>query len=207
MVPTPSLGDELIARGFGRLTLWGRGVDGNRFCPGPATMFADMTGPRLLYVGRIAAEKNIEAFLSLRLPGSKIVVGDGPNRTRLERLYPKAHFIGFLHGEALAAAYRSADVLVFPSRTDTFGNVVTEALASGTPVAAYPAIGPRDILTDPRAGALRENLEEAVRLALTCQRRDARALGERFTWTASASQFLDALVPSGKSLTAVARAG
>jgi glycosyltransferase involved in cell wall biosynthesis len=207
MVPTPSLRDELAARDFGHLTLWGRGVDGDRFRPGPATMFGDMAGPRLLYVGRVSTEKNIEAFLSLRVPGTKIVVGDGPDRVRLERLYPKVRFIGFLHGEALAAAYRSADVLVFPSRTDTFGNVVTEALASGTPVAAYPVTGPRDILTDTRAGALSENLEDAVRLALTCRRSDARALADRFTWAASADQFMNGLVPSGKSVPALARAG
>jgi glycosyltransferase involved in cell wall biosynthesis len=153
-----------------------------------------MPGPRLLYVGRVSTEKNIEAFLSLDVQGSKIVVGDGPERQRLERAFPEARFVGFLHGEALAAAYRSADVLVFPSRTDTFGNVMTEALASGTPIAAYPVTGPLDIVTDAKAGALSEDLAEAVRRALACRREDARAHGENFTCRASADQFFRALV-------------
>jgi len=196
MVPTPSLRSELVAHGFSHLTLWGRGVDGNRFRPGPRTMFNDLTGPRLLYVGRVAAEKNVGAFLSLDVPGTKIVVGDGPDRAHLERAYPQARFVGYLHGEDLAAAYRSADVFVFPSRTDTFGNVITEALASGTPVAAYPVTGPRDIVTDPRAGTLSDDLAQAVRRSLLLERAHARALGEKFTWAASALQFLAALVPA-----------
>jgi len=196
MVPTPSLRTELSGRGFSHLTLWGRGVDGVRFHPGEKTLFIDLPGPHLLYVGRVSAEKNVTAFLDLDVPGSKIVVGDGPDRAHLERLYPDAHFVGYLHGEALAAAYRSADVFVFPSRTDTFGNVVTEALASGTPVAAYPVTGPRDVVTDPRAGTLSEDLGAAVRRCLTLRRADARALGEQFTWAASGNQFLSALTPA-----------
>ena len=196
MVPTPSLRAELTGRGFSHLTLWGRGVDGVRFHPGEKTMFSDLPGPHLLYVGRVSAEKNVTAFLDLDVPGSKIVVGDGPDRAHLERLYPDVHFVGYLHGENLAAAYRSADVFVFPSRTDTFGNVVTEALASGTPVAAYPVTGPRDVVTDPRAGTLSEDLGAAVRRCLTLRRADARALGEQFTWAASANQFLLALTPA-----------
>ncbi|MEQ8599489.1 MAG: glycosyltransferase family 1 protein [Devosia sp.] len=196
MVPTPSLRTELSGRGFSHLTLWGRGVDGVRFHPGEKTLFTDLPGPHLLYVGRVSAEKNVTAFLDLDVPGSKIVVGDGPDRAHLERLYPHVHFIGYLHGEALAAAYRSADVFVFPSRTDTFGNVVTEALASGAPVAAYPVTGPRDVVTDPRAGTLSEDLDAAVRRCLTLRRSDARALGEQFTWAASANQFVSALTPA-----------
>ncbi|MBB4051541.1 glycosyltransferase involved in cell wall biosynthesis [Devosia subaequoris] len=196
MVPTPSLRTELRGRGFSHLTLWGRGVDGARFHPGEKSLFTDLPGPHLLYVGRVSAEKNVTAFLDLDVPGSKIVVGDGPDRAHLERHYPQVHFIGYLHGEALAAAYRSADVFVFPSRTDTFGNVVTEALASGTPVAAYPVTGPRDVVTDPRAGTLSEDLGAAVRRSLTLRRADARALGEQFTWAASARQFLSALTPA-----------
>ena len=195
MVPTPSLRDDLLARGFARLTLWGRGVDGARFRPGPKTMFHDLPGPHLLYVGRVAAEKNIGAFLDLDVAGTKIVVGDGPDRPRLMRDYPKAVFLGYRHGDALGEVYRSADVLVFPSRTDTFGNVITEALASGTPVAAYPVTGPRDVLSDPRAGALDVDLNIAVARALTLNRADARAHGQRFTWEASAAQFLSALEP------------
>jgi glycosyltransferase involved in cell wall biosynthesis len=195
MVPTPSLRDDLLARGFGRLTLWGRGVDGARFRPGPKTLFHDLPGPHLLYVGRVAAEKNIGAFLDLDVPGTKIVVGDGPERARLIREHPDAVFLGYRHGEELGEVYRSADVLVFPSRTDTFGNVITEALASGTPVAAFPVTGPRDVLTDPRAGALDGDLNAAVTRALTLSRADARAHGKRFTWQASAAQFLAALEP------------
>jgi glycosyltransferase involved in cell wall biosynthesis len=196
MVPTSSLREELAALGFSHLTLWGRGVDGHRFYPGPKTMFADLPGPHLLYVGRVSAEKNVAAFLDLDVPGSKIVVGDGPDRGHMERLHPDVKFVGYLHGEDLAAAYRSADVLVFPSRTDTFGNVMTEALASGTPVAAYPVTGPRDVLTDPRAGTLSDDLSLAVQRSLRLQRGHARALGEQFTWAASALQFLSALVPA-----------
>ena len=204
MVPTPSLRDDLLARGFSRLTLWGRGVDVARFRPGPKTMFHDLPGPHLLHVGRIAAEKNIGAFLDLDIAGTKIVVGDGPDRSRLMREYPEAVFLGYRHGDELGAVYRSADVLVFPSRTDTFGNVITEALASGTPVAAYPVTGPRDVLSDPKAGALDADLKVAVVRALTLDRADARAHGERFTWEASAAQFLSALEPLRPAVGALA---
>lgn len=195
MVPTPSLRDDLRAKGFANLTLWGRGVDGDRFQPGAKTWFADLPGPHLLHVGRVAAEKNIEAFLSLDVEGTKIVVGDGPDRARLMRAYPKAVFLGYRHGADLEAIYRSADVLVFPSLTDTFGNVITEALASGTPVAAYPVTGPRDVLSDARAGALDADLRNATLRALGLKRSDARRHAENFTWQASARQFLVALTP------------
>lgn len=207
MVPTPSLRDDLIAKGFQRLSIWSRGVDGERFRPGPKTEFADLAGPHLLYVGRVAAEKNIEAFLALDVPGTKIIAGDGPDRARLQRLYPEAVFLGYRHGEELGALYRSADVLVFPSLTDTFGNVITEALASGTPVAAYPVTGPRDVLSDPRAGALDNDLGQAVLQALTLNRADARAHGERFTWAASAGQFFAALEPLRSQNTPLAATG
>ncbi|MDB5613469.1 MAG: glycosyltransferase family 1 protein [Devosia sp.] len=195
MVPTPSVRDDLLARGFNNLTLWSRGVDGNRFHPGPKTWFGDLPGPHLLHVGRVAAEKNIEAFLKLDTAGTKIVVGDGPDCARLMRAYPEAVFLGFRHGEELGALYRSADVMVFPSLTDTFGNVITEALASSTPVAAYPVTGPVDVLSDPKAGAMHADLNVAVARALTLNRADARAHGERFTWAASARQFFTALEP------------
>jgi glycosyltransferase involved in cell wall biosynthesis len=195
LVPTPSLRTDLQRRGFSNLALWSRGVDGERFRPGPKTLFSDLPRPHVLYVGRVAAEKNIEAFLSLDLPGTKIVAGDGPDRSRLQRLYPGARFLGYQHGEHLEQTYRSADVLVFPSRTDTFGNVITEALASGTPVAAYPVTGPLDVLSDPKAGSLHADLRQAVLQASSLRRDDARAHGERFTWQASAGQFLQALEP------------
>ncbi len=204
LVPTPSLRADLTARGFGRLELWSRGVDGERFHPGPKTCFADLPGPHLLYVGRVAAEKNVEAFLALRVPGSKIVVGDGPDCARLQRLYPEAVFLGYRHGDELGALYRSADVLVFPSRTDTFGNVITEALASGTPVAALPVTGPLDVLSDATAGALDMDLNLAVPRALNLRREDARRHGERFTWAASARQLQAALEPLRPRLAASA---
>ncbi|MCR6673799.1 glycosyltransferase family 1 protein [Devosia ginsengisoli] len=207
MVPTPSLHDDLLARGFDRLMLWSRGVDGTRFRPGPKTLFADLPGPHLLYVGRVAAEKNVEAFLDLDIAGTRIVVGDGPDRARLQKAYPDAVFLGYRHGEELGELYRSADVLVFPSHTDTFGNVITEALASGTPVAAFPVTGPRDVLDDPKAGALDENLNIAVARALTLDRTDARAHGERFTWAASAAQFFAGLEPLRAGLQRLAQAG
>jgi len=196
LVPTPSLREDLLGRGFTNLRLWGRGVDMDRFRPGRSEAFAHLPGPHLLYVGRVAAEKNVEAFLALDVPGTKIVVGDGPDRARLQKLYPRAVFCGYRHGEDLVAAYQGADVLVFPSRTDTFGNVMTEALACGTPVAAYPVTGPMDVLTDLRAGALDEDLSAAVRRALTLEREAASGHAQNFTWTASARQFLDGLVPA-----------
>ncbi len=196
LVPTRSMVGELSSRGFDGLVEWTRGVDHGLFRPGPRTEFTDLAGPHLLYVGRVAIEKNIEAFLSLDVPGSKIVVGEGPALAELKRCYPEVHFLGFRHGEALAACYRSADVLVFPSRTDTFGNVVLEALASGTPVAAFPVTGPRDVLAEGRAGALDEDLAVAVRHALTLSRADARAHSLRFTWQRCAEIFAAALVPA-----------
>jgi glycosyltransferase involved in cell wall biosynthesis len=193
LVPTQSVREELESRGFRHLSLWSRGVDAERFRPGAKSRFSGLPGPHLLYVGRVSAEKNVEAFLALDVPGTKIVVGDGPDGERLRRLYPEAVFAGYQHGEALGEFYRSADVLVFPSRTDTFGNVITEALASGTPVAAYPVPGPRDIL-HARAGAMDADLRLAVLQALTLDRADARQLALDFTWTASAGQFFGALV-------------
>jgi glycosyltransferase involved in cell wall biosynthesis len=195
MVPTPSLRQDLLDKGFRNLTLWSRGVDGERFHPGSKTWFTDLPRPHLLHVGRVAAEKNIGAFLELDVRGTKIVVGDGPDRLRLMRAFPDAVFLGYRHGEELGAIYRSADVLVFPSLTDTFGNVIAEALASGTPVAAFPVTGPLDVLSDPKAGALDADLGQAVLRALTLDRADARAHGERFTWEVSAAQFFQALEP------------
>lgn len=203
LVPTPTMRDDLAARGFAHLSLWGRGVDPARFSPGPRTAFSHLEGPHLLYVGRVSSEKNVAAFLALDLPGTKIVVGDGPERARLEREHPDAVFTGYLHGEDLVNAYRSADVLVFPSKTDTFGNVMTEALACGTPVAAFPVTGPLDVLTDPAAGAMDDDLGLAVRAALQLDRKAAAAHGLRFSWDASAQQFLGALVPASPRLMAL----
>lgn len=196
LVPTRSMLNELAEREFVNLREWTRGVDPNRFSPGPKTQFADLPGPHLLYVGRVAVEKNIEAFLALKTPGSKIVVGDGPARAELEARYPDASFMGRRTGEELSAIYRSADVFVFPSKTDTFGNVMIEALSSGLPVAAYPVTGPIDVLTDPACGALDDDLQLAVERALTLSREAARAHAARFTWSHCAELFLAALVPA-----------
>lgn len=196
LVPTASLKTELEERGFTHLQLWTRGVDATRFSPGEKTWFRDLVGPRLLYVGRVAVEKNIEDFLALDVAGHKFVVGDGPARAELEAKYPDVLFLGTRKGEELSAIYRSADVFVFPSRTDTFGNVVLEALASGLPVAAYPVTGPRDILTDPRAGALDDTLAVAVRRALMLDPAAARAHALTFTWARCADIFSSILVPT-----------
>lgn len=197
MVSTGSIAGQLEANGIGPTHRWGRGVDLELFHPDidvhPA--MATLPRPLQLYVGRVAVEKNIEAFLSSAHQGSKVVVGDGPAREPLERKYPNAHFLGALKGRTLASAYASADVLVFPSRTDTFGLVIIEALACGTPVAAYPVPGPIDVLSE-KAGALREDLDEAIAVALTRDRRRCRSYAEGFSWQASTEQFLAGLEPA-----------
>jgi glycosyltransferase involved in cell wall biosynthesis len=197
MVATPSLEQELRRRGFaGRLVRWSRGVDLSLFHPRPRTTGA-AGRPLLLYVGRVSVEKNLEAFLRLPGAGTKQVVGDGPARRALERKYPAAQFLGALHGERLARAYAEADVFVFPSKTDTFGLVILEALASGVPVAAYPAPGPVDILTRPGAGALDADLGEALAAALARGRPDeCVALARDYSWAAATRQFLENLVPA-----------
>jgi glycosyltransferase involved in cell wall biosynthesis len=158
MVAAPSVEAELRRRGFGGpLRRWSRGVDLDHFHPRPRAWPAAHC-PGQLYVGRVSVEKNLDAFLSLKTEGKKYVVGDGPARPALQARYPGAVFLGKMEGERLAEAYANADVFVFPSRTDTFSLVILEALASGVPVAAYPAPGPVDILTDPRAGALDDDL-------------------------------------------------
>lgn len=195
LVPTASITRELRGWGFEHLVTWTRGVDAADFSPGPKTEFSKLRGPHLLYVGRVAVEKNVAAFLDVRMKGTKIVVGDGPQYEELRREYPEAIFLGAKQGRELAALYRSADVFVFPSRTDTFGNVMIEALSSGVPVAAYPVPGPLDVLTDPRCGAMAEDLEDAITTALTLSREAARAHAGTFTWRRCAEQFLAALVP------------
>jgi glycosyltransferase involved in cell wall biosynthesis len=195
MVPTLSLREELEARGFRDLRHWARGVDHDLFRPRPG---ADLGLPRPIFlcVGRVAVEKNLEAFLKLDLPGSKVVVGDGPARIALSRAYPDAHFLGRLPIDGLAHAYSAADVFVFPSLTDTFGNVLLEALASGVPVAAFPVTGPKDIITDPRVGVLDVDLGKAALAALKLSREAAREFALRFTWEASVGEFLSNLRPA-----------
>ena len=189
MVPTPTIRDELGRHGFARLKVWSRGVDHSLFRPRPTSVL-DLPRPIFLYVGRIAVEKNLGALLSLDLPGSTVIVGDGPSRASLERRYPHAHFLGARSGESLAQIYASADVFVFPSRTDTFGIVLIEALASGLPVAAYPVAGPLDVIGASGAGILDEDLGAACLAALAIPREAAREHSLRFTWRESATQFL-----------------
>jgi glycosyltransferase involved in cell wall biosynthesis len=197
MVATASLREELSERGFKNVRAWSRGVDLEAFHPEPKEDW-NLPRPIFAYVGRVAVEKNLRAFLDLKLPGSKLIVGDGPQRKTLEREYPDTHFAGARHGAALAAAYAGADVFVFPSRTDTFGLVVLEALASGLPVAAFPVTGPKDILGDSPVpvGALNENLLQAALDALKIDRTACRPYAETYSWTACAQRFMDNLVPT-----------
>ena len=188
-VATPSLATDLEARGFLRLMPWSRGVDTQLFKPRNVRLFGPP--PVFLYVGRIAVEKNVSAFLDLDLPGRKVVVGGGPQAAELARRYPDTLFAGLRDGEALAEAYASADVFVFPSLTDTFGLVLLEALAAGVPVAAYPTTGPIDVITDKRAGVLDTDLRAAALKALELDREAARAHALRFSWENSARQFVD----------------
>ncbi|WP_374297362.1 glycosyltransferase family 4 protein [Sphingomonas sp.] len=196
LASTPGVEASLNAHGLSRVRRWGRGVDLDLFTPdGPVdAAIAALARPIHLYVGRVAIEKNLHAFLATPTAGSKVVVGDGPARAALEQRFPRAHFLGARFGGALAAAYRSADIFVFPSRTDTFGLVMIEALACGTPVAALPVTGPLDLI-GPRHGALDEDLSAAIRRALGCDRRACAAYGRSFSWRRSAQEFLDALVP------------
>ncbi len=194
MVSTPSLKRELESHGFHNVLLWSRGVDVEMFKPGARDGFErlglNIARPVFLYVGRVAVEKNVEAFLALDLPGTKIVVGEGPQRGELAARYPDAVFLGQRSGADLASLYRSSDVFMFPSRTDTFGLVLLEALASGVPVAAFPVQAPLEILGDAGIGALDEDLGAAAILALLVSRDSCRAFALERSWRASAEQFL-----------------
>jgi glycosyltransferase involved in cell wall biosynthesis len=196
MVATQSLRDELATRGFRNIRSWSRGVDLDLFKPFPREVWT-VPGPIFLYVGRVSVEKNIVAFLNLDLPGSKVVVGSGPQLAALRRAYPKVLFTGPRYGESLARAYAGADVFVFPSLTDTFGLVILEALACGTPVAAFPVTGPKDVLADAdgRIGAVNADLRVAALEALGGDRTACRAHAERYSWRACAETFLSHLVP------------
>jgi glycosyltransferase involved in cell wall biosynthesis len=196
MVATQSLRDELGARGFSNIRAWSRGVDLDLFKPEPREVW-NLPRPVFAYVGRVAVEKNIGAFLDLDLPGSKVVVGGGPQLSSLQRDYPAVHFTGPLHNGALARAYAGSDVFVFPSLTDTFGLVILEALACGTPVAAYPVTGPKDVLTgaDGCVGAVDADLRTACLGALNGDRAACRRHAERYSWRACAELFLSHLVP------------
>jgi glycosyltransferase involved in cell wall biosynthesis len=189
LAPTATIRDDLTRRGFANVRIWTRGVDHARFFPRQGDALG-LPRPVFLYVGRVAVEKNLEALLSLDLPGSIVVVGDGPARASLMRRFPRAHFLGAKFGEALAEIYASADVFAFPSLTDTFGVVLLEALASGLPVAAFPAPGPLDVIGDSGAGVLSEDLRAACLAALDIPREAARSRADAFSWETSARQFL-----------------
>jgi glycosyltransferase involved in cell wall biosynthesis len=189
MVATPALASELRARGFRNVVLWPRGVDAGQFHPRPIDL--GLPRPVFVCVGRVAVEKNLEAFLDLDLPGSKVIVGDGPARAELMRKYPQATFLGARQGEALAQAYAAADVFVFPSKTDTFGLVLLEALASGLPVAAFPVTGPRDVIGSAPVGALNDDLRTACLSALQISPQACLDFAAQHTWEASARAFVD----------------
>jgi 1,2-diacylglycerol 3-alpha-glucosyltransferase/glucuronosyltransferase len=194
MVATPSLAQELEAHGFGHLRRWSRGVDTELFRP-RSKAFLVAPRPIYMFVGRVAIEKNIEAFLKLDLDGTKYVVGDGPSIGTLRQRFPAVRFTGYKTGEELACHVAAADVFVFPSLTDTFGLVLLEALASGVPVAAYPITGPRDVINGHPVGALDADLGTAARRALACAPDDCRAYAMAYSWRASAEQFLGNLRP------------
>ncbi|MET0363491.1 MAG: glycosyltransferase family 1 protein [Sphingobium sp.] len=196
LASTPSVRKALADEGIHQTEHWGRGVDLSQFSPQGARhpRMTALGGPVLLYVGRVAVEKNVEAFLAMDHPGTRVVVGDGPAREMLEARFPDALFLGLLAGEELASAYRAADALVFPSVTDTFGLVMIEAMACGTPVAAYPVTGPVDIVTAD-VGCLVTDLSSAVDGALSRDRDACAAYGGSFTWERSATEFLYSLHP------------
>lgn len=194
MVATPAMQRLLESRGFRNIVRWTRGVDVNLFKPRDKG-YLDLPRPIAMYVGRVAVEKNIEAFLKLNLPGTKVVVGDGPARAELEMKYPAAKFVGFKYGEELASHVAAADVFVFASRTDTFGLVLLEAMACGVPVAAYPVTGPIDVVTQGVTGELSEDLRAATLAALKLDPRQCRAYALTNTWENATRQFLSHLAP------------
>jgi glycosyltransferase involved in cell wall biosynthesis len=189
MAATPALASELRGRGFRNVVLWPRGVDTKLFHPRSVDL--GLPRPVFLCVGRVAVEKNLEAFLDLDLPGTKLIVGDGPARAELVRKYPNAVFVGARQGEALAEAYAAADVFVFPSKTDTFGLVLLEALASGLPVAAFPVTGPRDVIGNAPVGVLNDDLRLACLSALHISPQACLEFAAKHTWEASARAFVE----------------
>jgi len=205
LVATPAIRQLLEQRGFGNVADWSRGVDTGLFVPGEHR-FRELARPVFLYVGRVAVEKNLPAFLGLDLPGTKVVVGDGPQRAELERRFSGVVFAGMKTGAELASYYQRADVFVFPSRTDTFGLVLAEAMACGTPVAAYPVRGPVDVVTDPAAGVLDSDLRAAALAALQLDRERVARFGAGFSWEHCTRQFVSKLVPARLRATALASA-
>ncbi len=196
MVPTPSIIHNLETRGFQKLALWSRGVDTQIFKPlTEKKLYTDRQRPVLLYVGRVAVEKNLTAFLKLKSEGQKVVVGDGPLRKEYQSLYPHVDFVGAKAGDELTEYYNAADVFVFPSLTDTFGLVMLEALACGVPVAAFPVAGPLDVILSDEVGILDNDLDQAVQKALRLSRSQCRKYALGFSWQKAADQFLNHLQP------------
>lgn len=207
LVPTPTVTRRLAGLGFSNLKTWTRGVDTDLFKPSTTDMFEGLARPVLLCAGRVAVDKNIEAFLETDVPGSKVVVGDGPQLADLKQRYPGSVFTGYRTGDHLARTLASADVFVFPSRTDTFGLVMLEALACGVPVAAYPVEGPIDVITSPRAGVLDNDLSLAMSKALTLDRQDCIDFAKTFSWDRVTDQFEASLVPANRTTPDRRRAG
>lgn len=216
LVSTPTMVRELAEQGITQTRLWSRGIDAALFHPGHAPLpeLAQLPGPILLYVGRVAVEKNLDAFLEADVRGTKVVVGDGPDLVALKARYPQAVFTGALSGERLAQAYCAAECFVFPSRTDTFGLVMIEAMACGLPVAAYPVPGPLDVVGRSGCGAeadlaqpvgvLDDDLAAAIKGALACSPRAAAAYGASYSWEAATDQFLSALTDAATGTAALA---
>jgi len=204
MVTTPSMVEFLNKRGFKNLAPWARGVDLDVFNPSrrfaPDDLYEALPRPVFVNVGRVAVEKNIETFLKLDLPGSKVIVGDGPQLEQLKRKYPDAHFLGAKFGEDLARHYADADVFVFPSKTDTFGLVIIEAMATGTPVAAFPVNGPIDIIPGSQAGIVDEDLKAACLACLELNREDALTHAKTYSWKAVSQTFFEYLTPEYEPL-------
>jgi glycosyltransferase involved in cell wall biosynthesis len=211
LVSTPTLAAELAGHGITHTRLWSRGIDQDLFCPDrePLDEMKHLPRPIMLNVGRVAIEKNLRAYLDADVPGTKVVVGDGPDLAMLRAAYPHVKFLGALSGERLARAYCAADVFVFPSRTDTFGLVMIEAMACGVPVAAYPVPGPIDVVgrngrgpaddLPMQVGALDEELSIAIGKALRCDRMGAAVNGARYSWDRATDQFVTALSESAAS--------
>jgi len=199
MVTTPSMVEFLDKRGFAKLAPWARGVDTVLFNPdkknAPEDVYKDLPRPIWVNVGRVAVEKNLKAFLDLDLPGSKVIVGDGPQLNELKNKYPNVAFTGAKFGEELARHFADADVFVFPSKTDTFGLVIIEAMAAGLPVAAYPVSGPIDIIPGSKAGAVHDELKTACLTALDLKSGDCVSHAENYSWEAVTDVFFDLLTP------------
>lgn len=194
MVRTRTQKKELSQRGFRHLEVWPGGVDTKLFRP-RSERALKLPGPIALYSGRVAREKSLEDFLSVPFPGSKVIVGDGPDRRPLQARFPAAHFLGYQHGEALARLVASADVFVFPSRTDTLGLVMLEAMACGVPVAAFPVPGPQDVVLEGVSGCLDQDLGAAIERALRLDRTACRAFAGEFSWRHCSQIFLDLVQP------------